>query len=214
MKKHGGRILLPGQDIIFQEHQVAVILDGVDHMALSKEEDGKTAPTSADSESDDEEEEEVKKPPKKEEKKAPELPSTYSCEVCTFINPMSLAACEMCGSPKPPDHVLLQQILDAQKAEAGEPSNAAGTVEIPKEEQKSAVQLKLDELAKDLSKIVSRLERKAYAEKKDKEEAAKKAAAEELAKKEAEERKAKEANEVIGLASLEIVASAEQQKPP
>lgn len=37
--KHGVRILQPARDISFQDDQIAIILDGVDHMALSKDPD-------------------------------------------------------------------------------------------------------------------------------------------------------------------------------
>jgi mannitol/fructose-specific phosphotransferase system IIA component len=35
--KHGVRILQPARDITFDEDQIAIIVDGVDHMALSKD---------------------------------------------------------------------------------------------------------------------------------------------------------------------------------
>jgi len=37
--KHGVRILQPARDITFHDDQIAIILDGVDHMALSKDPD-------------------------------------------------------------------------------------------------------------------------------------------------------------------------------
>jgi hypothetical protein len=37
--KHGVRILQPSRDITFQDDQIAIILDGIDHMALSKDQD-------------------------------------------------------------------------------------------------------------------------------------------------------------------------------
>ena len=37
--KHGVHILQPSRDITFQDDQIAIVLDGIDHMALSKDQD-------------------------------------------------------------------------------------------------------------------------------------------------------------------------------
>ena len=98
--EHGARILNPEKEITFPSPDTAVlILDGYDHMKYDTE-----LQQNEDSETEEGEEEK-----KKEEKPAEEeiKPTEYVCMACTFINRLEAAACEICGSPRPP----MEQIL-------------------------------------------------------------------------------------------------------
>lgn len=121
-------------------------------------------------ESDSEEEdnaaaskEEEKRRQEEEERKRLEeevKPTEWGCEICTFINPMSDAACGICGQGRRPSMEQLMAAVRAQRQEelkqaSGENegdaagSRAAGEDPVPSE---SALRLKY--LARDLSKFV------------------------------------------------------------
>jgi len=200
LKKHGLRILRPPTDIIFAPNldQIAVIVDGIDHMTLGKDANEDLSKDEFDGASDEEEvkegqgdSEEAKAAAKKKEeaKKAEEeIPVIYNCPACTLENPVSVSVCEICGTPRPPIEVIIAEFRAANKPpeELKPSSSSQPEVAIQK---KTLTQLKLEAVAEELTCLISRLERKAYREKLDQfkleqEAAAKlKAQAEEEAKK-------------------------------
>ena len=86
LSKHGARVLNPATDIIFSESnsQVVLILDGVDHMAVAKDEEklhkGESPPVVNENEDDSDSDEEAKAPVKIEAKPVEEeMPTVYNC---------------------------------------------------------------------------------------------------------------------------------------
>jgi len=91
-----------------------------------------------------------------------ETPKIFNCPACTFENPISAPGCEICGTERPPMEIIM---ADFRAASQPQP-----TKEEPKEEskedarKKSPLEEKLEALAKDLGRIVSRMERQAFKE--------------------------------------------------
>ena len=110
---HHIQVLCPSTDILVVEDHLVIITDGVNPL---RPED---PPEVVDSDC-----EEVK-----EEKPKVEIPplKTYNCQICTFENPISAAACDMCTSPRGPIEVL-EEAWRKQHAppEEPKPSKAAG----------------------------------------------------------------------------------------
>lgn len=112
--KHGARIINPSMDIIFSpsNESVVLIIDGIDHIIFSKEnEENEVLVENGDlSDTDDDWEDETSEVPKKEEVKVEEeMPQVYSCPSCTFINAVTISTCEVCGSPRPPMEVIIAE---------------------------------------------------------------------------------------------------------
>lgn len=122
--KHGVRILQPSRDITFQDDQIAIVLDGIDHMALSKDQDDDLTKDEFDGASDQEEgaegeseEVKLKKQKAAEKKKLEEaLPVIFNCLGCTFENPISSSVCSICETPRPPMEVIIADFRAANAA--------------------------------------------------------------------------------------------------
>ena len=183
-----------------ESYKLVVLLDGWDHMhPLPDLEEhfrqrgelfkGYAAVTSADyrqfvdlaeSDSDDEgsasavkEAEEQKRQQEEEKKQLEEevKPADWNCEICTFINPMSDAACGICGQGRRPSMEQLMAAARAQRLEEAK-QKAAGAQEgtvvvVPQSEGESPVpdesSLRLKFLARDLRRFV-KLEQKRLAQ--------------------------------------------------
>lgn len=114
--KHGARIINPSTDIIFSpsNESVVLIIDGIDHMIFSKENEEVLVENGDLSDTDDDWEDETSEVPKKEEVKVEEdMPQVYSCPSCTYINAVTISTCEVCGSPRPPMEVIIAEFQAA-----------------------------------------------------------------------------------------------------
>lgn len=161
--KHGARVLNPLKDITFSDSgdQLVLILDGCDPLFVmepQKEED---------EESDEEAEEGAEIPQKKEEppKKADEeQPKIFNCPACTFENPISAPGCEICGTERPPMEIILADFRAASQPPAATEESKAKEESKEDGRKKSPLEEKLVALARDISRIVSRMERQAFKE--------------------------------------------------
>ena len=122
----------------------------------SEEEVDEGAAAAARAEEQKRKEEEEKKQLEEEVK-----PTEWGCEICTFINPMSDAACGICGQGRRPSMEQLMAAARAQRQEeakqqaATDPKANAADAEAPAEEplpNEGALRLKF--LARDLSRFV------------------------------------------------------------
>lgn len=208
--KHGARVLNPAKDIIFSEinDSVVIIFDGIDHMKLAKDQE-KAAGNKGDSpaqeveeeESDSEEEKESgdKAPEEKKQvkKQEEEMPVIYSCPACTFENPVSAPGCEVCGTERPPMEVIIADFRRANQPPVEDPKTEDAAAAVGDSVKKKPLVLeKLELLAADVKRIISRIERKVYKEKlAELEKKKNEMAAEAKAKQEAEEKKAPKVEE-------------------
>lgn len=172
IQKHGVRVLKPLEDIVFSENgdSVVVILDGIDHMKLMPAGDSAGDSPIAEAESEESSDEEgkekaeEKKQPKKPVKKEEETPVIYNCPACTYENPIGNTNCELCASERPSMEIILADFRRANQP----PEEPKPKVEGGASAAKTPTQEKLDDMAKDMRRIISRLERKSYKAKLDK----------------------------------------------
>lgn len=99
-----------------------------------------------DSDSDAQEEQNKGEEVKEEEEPKP---TEYSCQVCTFVNPITAAACDMCTTPRPPMEQLQAEFLASLKSTT-QTENKGGEQEGKEEEKKEEYFLRLELLANDL----------------------------------------------------------------
>ena len=100
------------------------MVDGVDHMVLSKDADEDLTKDENDGDSDQEggaegesEEAKLKKQKAAEKKKMEEaMPVIYNCLGCTFENPISSSVCSICETPRPPMEVIIADFRAANAA--------------------------------------------------------------------------------------------------
>ena len=89
------------------------MIDGFDHMQAE------VVPEEPADEEDSEKEDakvEIVEAPKPKEKPREEAPEIYNCPVCTLENPVSVASCDACGTPRPPMEVIIAEFRAAQAA--------------------------------------------------------------------------------------------------
>ena len=88
-------------------------------------------------------------------------PSVDACSVCTLDNPIDFAACDACGTPRPP---MEQIVAEFQRAMGGGQEEKAEEKE-EKEVEKGVEEVRMEELVKELGRIVSREEQRVVREK-------------------------------------------------
>ena len=111
---------------------------------------------------------------KEEVKEEPLAPTEWECSICTLCNPMALTVCEACTSPKPSMEVIMAKFMEALNIGNESKKEPVLGEEDLKGKEKSLYQQRLDSLAKDLSTIVSKEEKRVIKEQKKKEQEEKK----------------------------------------
>lgn len=139
-------------------------------MALSKDPEDDLTKDEYDGASDQEEgaegeseEIKLKKQKAAEKKKLEEaMPVIYNCLGCTFENKISSSVCSICDTPRPPMEVIISDFRAANAA-LFEPKPSEETkADQTQVKKKTLTQIRLDSLASELTRLVSRLQRKSY----------------------------------------------------
>jgi len=97
LDENKARILNPASDILFRDDHIVIILDGW-HPLKEPLEEGVEDNLESEEEGEEEEIEKKEEKPKEPEAK----PEEFSCGICTMLNPINKARCEMCDTPRPP----------------------------------------------------------------------------------------------------------------